>query len=193
MNWVSRETNGSYHDFPTPSPSRDWHGSPFPPHGKLAQGLSLTMRPTKTATPNENSHRSHQKIMAIQRYIILISFLICISYSLSAQVLSLSEKFLSAGCKNRQFRAILTAFVFIIHYPSFRRLKCYISRIKNRPHLPTARIIICFNLLSLPQKYKTRSSRELSLEMERNTEKDKVWWESAAKETTWERTDAGPH
>ena len=34
-----------------PPPTRDWHGGPFPPHGKLAQGLSLTMRPTKTARP----------------------------------------------------------------------------------------------------------------------------------------------
>ena len=34
-----------------PPPTRDWHGGPFPPHGKLAQGLSLTMRPTKTASP----------------------------------------------------------------------------------------------------------------------------------------------
>ena len=43
-------------------PSRDIHGGPFPPHGKLTQGLSLTMGPIKTASPPyDNSHCSHQK------------------------------------------------------------------------------------------------------------------------------------
>ena len=37
--------------FAAPSPPRDWHGGPFPTHGQLAQGLSLTMRPTRTASP----------------------------------------------------------------------------------------------------------------------------------------------
>ena len=34
-----------------PPPARDWHRGPFPTHGELAQGLSLTMRPTRTASP----------------------------------------------------------------------------------------------------------------------------------------------
>ena len=34
-----------------PPPARDWHGGPFPTHGELAQGLTLTMRPTRTASP----------------------------------------------------------------------------------------------------------------------------------------------
>ena len=33
-----------------PPPPRDWYGVPFPTHGELAQGLSLTMRPTRTAS-----------------------------------------------------------------------------------------------------------------------------------------------
>ena len=33
------------------TPLRDWYGSPFPTHGKLAQGLHLTMRSTRTASP----------------------------------------------------------------------------------------------------------------------------------------------
>ena len=34
-----------------PPPARDWHGGPFSTHGELAQRLSLTMRPTRTASP----------------------------------------------------------------------------------------------------------------------------------------------
>ena len=37
--------------FSAPSPTRDWHGGSFPTHGELAQGLSLKMRPTRTASP----------------------------------------------------------------------------------------------------------------------------------------------
>ena len=37
--------------FWVPSLTRDWKGGPFSLHGKLAQGLSLTMRPTRTASP----------------------------------------------------------------------------------------------------------------------------------------------
>ena len=44
-------TNGRYNAFAAPSPPRDWHGGPFPTHGELAQGLSLTRRPTRTASP----------------------------------------------------------------------------------------------------------------------------------------------
>ena len=44
-------TNGRYNAFAAPSPARDWHGGPFPSHGELAKGLSLTMRPTRTASP----------------------------------------------------------------------------------------------------------------------------------------------
>ena len=43
------------------SPSKDWHGGPFPTHGELAQGLSLTMRPTRTASLLFFSHRKDQK------------------------------------------------------------------------------------------------------------------------------------
>ena len=43
-------TNGRYNAFAAPSSPRDWHGGPFPTHGELAQGLSLTMRPTRTAS-----------------------------------------------------------------------------------------------------------------------------------------------
>ena len=45
----SPETNGPHHAFVAPSPARDWHGDLFPPHGRLAQ--SLTMRPTRTPSP----------------------------------------------------------------------------------------------------------------------------------------------
>ena len=34
-----------------PPPPRDWHGGPFSTHGELAQGLSLTIRPSRTASP----------------------------------------------------------------------------------------------------------------------------------------------
>ena len=52
MHWLSQsKTNGRYHAFAAPSRARDWHGGPFPTHGGLAQGLSLTMRPTRTASP----------------------------------------------------------------------------------------------------------------------------------------------
>ena len=52
MHWLSQsKTNGRYHAFAAPSPPSDWHGGPFPTHGELAQGLSLTMRPTRTASP----------------------------------------------------------------------------------------------------------------------------------------------
>ena len=34
-----------------PPPSRDWHRGPFLARGELAQGLSLTMRPTRRASP----------------------------------------------------------------------------------------------------------------------------------------------
>ena len=54
-------TNGRYNAFAAPSPPRDWHGGPFPTHGELAQGLSLTMRPIRTASPICFSHRSDQK------------------------------------------------------------------------------------------------------------------------------------
>ena len=50
-----------YHAFAESCPARDWRRVPFPSHGKLAQGLSLTIRPTKSASPDENSHSSHQK------------------------------------------------------------------------------------------------------------------------------------
>ena len=46
------KTDGQCHAFAAPSPlPRDWRGGPFPTHGELAQGLSLTMRPTRTASP----------------------------------------------------------------------------------------------------------------------------------------------
>ena len=57
MHWLSRsKTNGQYHVFTAPPsslphPPRDWHRGPFPTHGELAQRLSLTMRPTRTASP----------------------------------------------------------------------------------------------------------------------------------------------
>ena len=52
MHWLSQNrTNGRDNAFAAPSPPRDWHGGPFPTHGELAQGLSLTMRPTRTASP----------------------------------------------------------------------------------------------------------------------------------------------
>ena len=55
-------TNRRYNAFAVPSPPpRDWHGGPFPAHGDLAQGLSLTMRPTRTTSPVCFSHRSDQK------------------------------------------------------------------------------------------------------------------------------------
>ena len=51
VHWLSQtRTNGRYNAFAAPSPPRDWHGGPFPTHGELAQGLSLTMRPTRTAS-----------------------------------------------------------------------------------------------------------------------------------------------
>ena len=51
MHWLSQsKTYGRYHDFAAPSPPRDWHGGPFPTHGELAHGLSLTMGPTRTAS-----------------------------------------------------------------------------------------------------------------------------------------------
>ena len=36
---------------PPQTPAKDWHVGPFPPYGKLAQGLSLTMRPNRAASP----------------------------------------------------------------------------------------------------------------------------------------------
>ena len=44
---------GMYHAFaaPPPPPPRDWHEGPFPSHGEVVHGLSLTMRPTGTASP----------------------------------------------------------------------------------------------------------------------------------------------
>ena len=46
------KANKQHHAFAAPSPPpRDWHGGPFPTHGELAQELSLTMRPTRTASP----------------------------------------------------------------------------------------------------------------------------------------------
>ena len=56
MHWLSQTRttcNGRYNAFsaPVPPTPRDWHGGPFPTHGELAQGLSLTMRPTRTASP----------------------------------------------------------------------------------------------------------------------------------------------
>ena len=53
--------------FSTLPPPRDWHGGPFPNHGELAQGLSLTMRPTRTASPPFSySHRSDQKLAGFE-------------------------------------------------------------------------------------------------------------------------------
>ena len=50
--WLSQsKTNGRNHAFAAPSPARDWHWGPFPTRGELAQGLSLTMRPTRRASP----------------------------------------------------------------------------------------------------------------------------------------------
>ena len=52
VNWFfGLETKGPYYAFGAPSLTRDWNGGPSPLHGKLAQGLSLTMRPTRTASP----------------------------------------------------------------------------------------------------------------------------------------------
>ena len=52
VHWLRQsKTKGQYHAFAAPSPPRDWHGSPYPTHAELAQGLSLTMRPTRTASP----------------------------------------------------------------------------------------------------------------------------------------------
>ena len=52
VHWLSQSrTNGRYPAFAAPSPAKDWHEGPFPTHGELAQGLSLTMRPTRTASP----------------------------------------------------------------------------------------------------------------------------------------------
>ena len=51
VHWLSQsKTNGRHHAFSAPSPSKDWHGGPFPTHGELAQVLSLRMRPTRTAS-----------------------------------------------------------------------------------------------------------------------------------------------
>ena len=51
VHWLSQsKTNGQHHAFSAPSPSKDWHGGPFPTHGELAQVLSLRMRPTRTAS-----------------------------------------------------------------------------------------------------------------------------------------------
>ena len=51
VHWLSQsKTNGQYHALAAPSP-RDWHGGLFPTHGELARGLSLTMRPTRRASP----------------------------------------------------------------------------------------------------------------------------------------------
>ena len=50
--WVRQsKTNGQYQAFPAPLPPRDWLWGPFRTHGELAQGVSLTMRPTTTASP----------------------------------------------------------------------------------------------------------------------------------------------
>ena len=52
MRWLSQTRNNRrYNAFAAPSSPRDWHGGPFPTHGELAQGLNLTMRPTRTASP----------------------------------------------------------------------------------------------------------------------------------------------
>ena len=52
VHWLSQSrTNRRYHAFVAPSPPKDWHGDPFPTHGELAQGLSLTLRPSRTASP----------------------------------------------------------------------------------------------------------------------------------------------
>ena len=52
VHWLRQsKTKGQYHAFAAPSPARDWHGSPYPTHAELAQGLSLRMRPTRTASP----------------------------------------------------------------------------------------------------------------------------------------------
>ena len=52
VHWLCHsKSKGQYHDFAAPSSPRDWHGGPFPTRGELAQGLSLTMRPTRTASP----------------------------------------------------------------------------------------------------------------------------------------------
>ena len=46
------KSKGQYHAFAAPPPPpRDWHGGPFSTHGELAQGLSLTIRPSRTASP----------------------------------------------------------------------------------------------------------------------------------------------
>ena len=47
------KSKGQYHTFAahSPPPPRDWYGGPFPTRdGELAQELSLTMRPTRTAS-----------------------------------------------------------------------------------------------------------------------------------------------
>ena len=50
--WLCQsKSNGQYHNFAAPSPARNWHVGPYPTHGELAQGLSLTMNPTRTASP----------------------------------------------------------------------------------------------------------------------------------------------
>ena len=50
--WVRQsKTNGQYQAFPAPLPHRDWLWGPFRTHGELAQGVSLTMRPTTTTSP----------------------------------------------------------------------------------------------------------------------------------------------
>ena len=52
VHWLGQsKTKGQYHAFAAPSPTRDLHGGPFPTHGELTQGLTLIMRPTRTAIP----------------------------------------------------------------------------------------------------------------------------------------------
>ena len=70
MHWLSQsKTYGRYQDFAAPSPPRDWHGGPFPTHGELAQGLSLTMGLTRTASPLRFFLTAVTRNLAIARFL----------------------------------------------------------------------------------------------------------------------------
>ena len=71
VHWLGQsKTNGQYPAFAAPfPPPRDLHGGPFPTHGELAQGLTLTMRPTRTASPLTFFLTAVTKNLAIARFL----------------------------------------------------------------------------------------------------------------------------
>ena len=69
VNWFSREINGPYHTFAAPSPTRDWHGGPFPtPLRHFSPGTELDDE------TNQDSKPPMKILPAVTRNLVIVWF-----------------------------------------------------------------------------------------------------------------------